>query len=62
GIKEKVLAAHRAGIRHVLLPRDNEADLQKLPEAVKGEMNFTLLDRLEDALKVAISPAGLMAD
>ncbi|MBM4206071.1 MAG: endopeptidase La [Gammaproteobacteria bacterium] len=62
GIKEKVLAAHRAGIRHVLLPRNNEADLQKLPEAVKGEMNFTLLDRLEDALKVAISPAGLMAD
>jgi ATP-dependent Lon protease len=54
GIKEKVLAAHRAGIRHVLLPRDNEADLQKLPEAVKGEMTFTLLDRLEDALVVAI--------
>lgn len=62
GIKEKVLAAHRAGIRHVLLPRDNQADLQKLPEAVKGEMNFTLLDRLEDALAVAISSAGLVSD
>ena len=54
GIKEKVLAAHRAGIRHVLLPRDNAADLDKLPDAVRGEMTFTLLDRLEDALAVAI--------
>lgn len=56
GIKEKVLAAHRAGIRHVLLPRENEADLRKLPDAVRSEMTFTLLDRLEDALAVAISP------
>ncbi len=56
GIKEKVLAAHRAGIRHVLLPRENEADLRKLPEAVRDEMSFTLLDSLEDALAVAIAP------
>jgi ATP-dependent Lon protease len=56
GIKEKVLAAHRAGIRHVLLPRDNEADLSKLPETVRAEMTFTLLDRLEDALAVAVLP------
>ena len=54
GIREKVLAAHRTGIRHVILPRDNEAELAKLPGPVRDEMEVTLVDRLEDAVKVAI--------
>ncbi len=54
GIREKVLAAHRTGIRHVILPRDNEAELVKLPVPVRKEMRVTLVDRLEDAVKVAI--------
>ena len=54
GIREKVLAAHRTGIRHVILPRDNEAELAKLPEPVRKEMEVTLVDRLEDAVRVAI--------
>ena len=54
GIREKVLAAHRTGIRHVILPRDNEAELEKLPTPVREEMEVTLVDRLEDAVKVAI--------
>ena len=54
GIREKVLAAHRTGIRHVILPRDNESDFAKLPQAVREEMEVTLVDRLEDAVKVAI--------
>jgi ATP-dependent Lon protease len=54
GIKEKVLAAHRAGLRHIILPKDNEADLEKLPESVRDEMTFTLVERLEEALAVAI--------
>ena len=54
GIREKVLAAHRTGIRHVILPRDNEAELAKLPTLVRDEMEVTLVDRLEDAVKVAI--------
>ena len=54
GIREKVLAAHRTGIRHVILPRDNEAELEKLPTRVREEMQVTLVDRLEDAVKVAI--------
>ena len=54
GIREKVLAAHRTGIRHVILPRDNEAELEKLPTPVREEMQVTLVDRLEDAVKVAI--------
>ena len=54
GIREKVLAAHRTGIRHVILPRDNEAELARLPTPVRDEMTVTLVDRLEDAVKVAI--------
>ena len=54
GIREKVLAAHRTGIRHVILPKDNEAELSKLPTPVREEMEVTLVDRLEDAVKVAI--------
>ena len=54
GIREKVLAAHRTGIRHVILPRDNEAELAKLPPPVRDQMEVTLVDRLEDAVRVAI--------
>ena len=54
GIREKVLAAHRTGIRHVILPRDNEAELAKLPAPVREEMQVTLVDRLEEAVRVAI--------
>ncbi len=58
GIREKVLAAHRTGIRHVILPRDNEADFAKLPPLVREEMEVTLVDCLEDAVKVAIPELG----
>jgi ATP-dependent Lon protease len=54
GIKEKVLAARRAGIRHVILPRDNEPDLRELPDNVRGEMEFTLAERIEDVLQAAL--------
>jgi ATP-dependent Lon protease len=54
GIKEKVLAARRAGIRHVILPRDNEMDLRELPENVRGEMQFTLAERIEEVLPAAL--------
>ncbi len=57
GIKEKVLAAHRAGIRHVFLPRENEADLDKLPASVRADLQFTLVDTLEDVLPSALEPA-----
>lgn len=58
GIKEKVLAAQRAGIRHVILPRDNEVDLQELPDKVRQELKFTLADRIEDALQAALPEVG----
>ncbi len=51
GIREKVMAAHRAGIRKVLIPAENEPDIQDIPEAVRDEMEFVLLNNVEDALK-----------
>jgi ATP-dependent Lon protease len=54
GIKEKVLAARRAGITHVILPRDNEMDLRELPENVRREMHVTLAERIEDVLSAAL--------
>ncbi len=51
GIREKVMAAHRAGIRKVLLPKDNEADIQDIPKTVRDEMEFVLIKHVNDALK-----------
>jgi ATP-dependent Lon protease len=58
GIKEKVLAARRAGMRCVILPRDNEPDLRELPEQVRQELEFKLADRIEDVLAVALPDVG----
>ncbi len=58
GIKEKVLAARRAGILHVVLPRDNEPDLREIPEHVRREMEFTLVERIEEALAAALPEVG----
>jgi len=56
GVKAKVLAAHRAGLDHVVLPRRNERDLDELPEAVRDAMHFTLADDMDDVLRVALLP------
>ena len=56
GIKEKILAAHRAGIKHIVLPRENESDLQKLPEAVRQDIEVTFVKRLEEVLEVVLMP------
>ena len=57
GIKEKLLAAHRMGIRQVLLPRANQRDLEKLPQDVRAQLNITLLDRADQALAIVLEPA-----
>jgi ATP-dependent Lon protease len=54
GIKEKVLAARRAGIRRVVLPRANEKDLKELPDHVRAGMEFVFADRIEDVLRAAV--------
>jgi ATP-dependent Lon protease len=54
GVKEKVLAARRAGIRRVILPKENDKDLRELPDTVRAEMEFILVERIEDVFAAAI--------
>ncbi len=54
GIKIKVLAAHRAGIKKVIIPKENENDLYKISERIKNDLKFILIDRVEEALKVSL--------
>ena len=54
GIKEKVLAAHRMGIRKVLLPVDCKPDLDELPDTVRDSMEFVLISTVSDAVKEAL--------
>jgi ATP-dependent Lon protease len=61
GIREKVLAAHRAGIRRVMIPRRNEADLEDVPADLRDEIEFVLLDRVEQAVVEALEPAATTA-
>lgn len=54
GIREKVLAAHRAGIKKVLLPKDNEPDIDEIPAAVRRQLEFVLIDSADQALSEAL--------
>jgi ATP-dependent Lon protease len=54
GVKEKILAAHRLGVRTVILPRDNEKDLADVPEDVQKELEFRLVDTMDDVLQIAL--------
>ncbi len=51
GVKEKTLAAHRAGIKRVLLPERNKADLEEVPKEVRDELEFVLVSRVDDVLE-----------
>ncbi|MFO8009925.1 MAG: endopeptidase La [Dehalococcoidia bacterium] len=55
GIKEKVLAAHRAGARKVVLPKDNEKDIEEVPQGVKDELEFVFTDNIDDVLNQTLS-------
>ena len=54
GIKEKVLAAHRAGIKKVILPKENERDLEDVPEDVRDELIFVPVETVEEVLQEAL--------
>ena len=54
GIREKVLAAHRAGIKKILLPKENESDIDEIPENVRKQLTFVLLETVDDALREAL--------
>jgi ATP-dependent Lon protease len=61
GVKQKLLAAHRAGLTEVILPRRNEPDLDDVPESVRGEIDIHLVSTVAEVLSLALSPA-VMAD
>ena len=58
GIKEKLLAAHRAGITKVLLPKECEADLEEIPQNVKEQMEFVLVEHMDEVLEHALLRNG----
>jgi ATP-dependent Lon protease len=58
GVKEKVLAAHRSGLKTVILPAGNEANLEDLPEEVRREVNFVFVETIDEVLKAAFIPEG----
>jgi len=67
GVKEKIIAAHRAGIRKILLPADNERDLEDIPEEIRNSIDFQFLKDIGDVLKQTMdltlpSPPWMSAD
>ena len=58
GLKEKVLGAHRAGITTIILPKDNEADIEDIPEEVRNVLTFHAVETLDQVFEVALLPAA----
>jgi len=57
GLKEKVLGAHRAGIKTIIIPKGNEADIEDVPEEVRKTLSFHPVETLSEVLKIALVPA-----
>src|ERR1043166_8682837 len=62
GIKEKVMAAHRANIKTVVLPEGNRKDLSEVPEEIKNQLHFVFAERVEDVWKEALIPILVSKD
>ena len=61
GVKEKLLAAYRMGVTQILLPRGNEADLEKIDEDIRARLHITLLDDVGQAIELALKqPRAMM--
>jgi ATP-dependent Lon protease len=58
GVKEKCLAARRAGLKTVILPKRNGVDLEDLPEELKRDLQFILVDNVSEAIEAALTPKG----
>jgi ATP-dependent Lon protease len=59
GIKDKILAAHRAGITEVILPKDNEKDLEEIPEEVRDVLEFHLVESMDEVLRLTLDTDGI---
>src|SRR6476660_10442905 len=64
GVKEKVLAAYRAGLRHVIMPADNEKDLRDIPDEVRAKMAFTFVSTMDEVIHMMLPAltAPVLAD
>ena len=62
GVKEKVLGAHRAGITTIILPKENEADIEDIPEEVRTVLEFHAVSTLDEVFDVALLPATKRVD
>ena len=62
GVKEKVLGAHRAGITTIILPKDNEADMEDIPEDVRSQLTFHCVSTLDEVFDIALLPGGEPVD
>jgi len=64
GVKEKLLAAHRAEIRTIILPKDNQKDLADIPTAIKDEFTIHFVENMDEVLKIALThaPTPLIED
>jgi ATP-dependent Lon protease len=54
GVKEKVLAAHRAGIKTIIMPKWNEKDLEEIPKKIKKDIQFHFVEKMMDVIKLAL--------
>jgi ATP-dependent Lon protease len=54
GLKDKVLAAHRAGLTRIIAPRDNQRDLEEIPARVRKAISFTFVDHMDQVLNIAL--------
>jgi ATP-dependent Lon protease len=58
GLKEKVIAAHRAGVRAVILPKENDKDLLEIPEKVRRKLRLVLVEHMDEVLEHALLPGS----
>ena len=55
GLKEKLLAAHRTGIKHVIIPKDNEKNLVDIPQKIKDDIKISIVETVDEVLKIALT-------
>ncbi|HOM82121.1 MAG TPA: endopeptidase La [Armatimonadota bacterium] len=58
GVKEKVLAAHRAGVKRIVLPEENDKDLEEIPDNVRGDLEFLFVKSVDEVLAAALVPSA----
>ena len=57
GLKEKVMAAHRAGLKTMIVPKKNQKDMVEIPKKILNDLNFVLVDHMDEVVEQALRPA-----